>query len=292
MGKTKIEWALNPDGTQGYTLSDKTGCLNGCEYCYARRLANTRLKERYLANINVAPIELSNHPSKMAEYSNRKRLLQTLDPFYPRFWPERLEQIRARKKPAGIFLNDMSDWMGDYWPDEWTEMELKVMRDCPQHRFYTLTKQPQNLPAWSPFPDNAWVGVTATDGIFYREAIHHLFKIEAKIKFVSFEPLLQPVGVTDLSIGALDWVIIGSLTGTYQKLIEDAHKYPDLTLTKSEGTKWTLQPKIEWVNEIIEACDKAQIPVFLKDNLKPIMVDEVKYPVSKTGILRQELPNV
>ncbi|KKK91159.1 hypothetical protein LCGC14_2715740, partial [marine sediment metagenome] len=57
MNKTKIEWVKNPDGTQGYTWNPITGCLNGCDYCYARRLANTRLKERYLANPKVADIE-------------------------------------------------------------------------------------------------------------------------------------------------------------------------------------------------------------------------------------------
>ena len=43
MNKTQIEWVRNPDGTQGYTWNPITGCLNGCEYCYARKLANGRL---------------------------------------------------------------------------------------------------------------------------------------------------------------------------------------------------------------------------------------------------------
>ena len=50
MNKTSIEWVKNPDGSQGYTWNPVTGCLNGCEYCYARRLANTRLRDRYLKN--------------------------------------------------------------------------------------------------------------------------------------------------------------------------------------------------------------------------------------------------
>ncbi len=32
-------------------------------------------------------------------------------------------------------------------------------------------------------------------------------------------------------------------------------------------TKPTVMPKIEWVEEIVEACDKAGVKVFLKDNL-------------------------
>lgn len=56
MNKTSIEWAKNPDGTQGYTWNPVTGCLNGCEYCYARKLANGRLKSRYLANSGIGQI--------------------------------------------------------------------------------------------------------------------------------------------------------------------------------------------------------------------------------------------
>ena len=45
-------------------------------------------------------------------------------------------------------------------------------------------------------------------------------------------------------------------------------------------TKPTVYPRIEWVQEIVEACDKAGIPVFQKDNLKPLLGNN----------LRQELP--
>ena len=37
-------------------------------------------------------------------------------------------------------------------------------------------------------------------------------------------------------------------------------------------TKPTVYPKIEWVTEIVEAADKAGIPVFLKDSLKPFLI--------------------
>ena len=79
-------------------------------------------------------------------------------------------------------------------------------------------------------------------------------------------------------------------------------KYPDLTLMPY-GKKWTAQPKIEWVQEIVQACDKAGIPVFLKENLKPLVEDEPLDPLLWADIhnderghergsdnLRQELP--
>ncbi len=66
-------------------------------------------------------------------------------------------------------------------------------------------------------------------------------------------------------------------------------------------TKPTLQPKIEWVREIVEAADKAGVKVFLKDNLMPLIepVGIDKDFLTKVAIdgdkayviLRQELPS-
>jgi len=48
-------------------------------------------------------------------------------------------------------------------------------------------------------------------------------------------------------------------------------------------TKPTIYPQDQWVGEIEDACDKAGIPVFEKNNL---------YPKGFTHLLRQEMPNV
>jgi len=293
MQKTHIEWVKNPDESQGITCNSKTGCLNGCSYCFARELANGRLKQRYLANGLVAC------DYEGGKNGSDKELEAALaNPFYPRFWPERLEQSRRRKKPTGIFLDDMSDWMGDYWPEEWTRQELQVMRDCPQHRFYTLTKQPQNLRKFSPFPDNCWVGVTATDSYDFINRIGYLGMTQAKTKYVSFEPLLAWDDflneLFERYIGLLNWLIIGACTGTLSdlKVLLGNTRYLDLDLMPY-GSKWTLQPKIKWVQEIVEAADKAGVKVFLKYNLvETIPIDRPFYRQNDNGwAIRQEMPN-
>jgi len=279
MNKTLIEWCRNPDGTPGYTLNDKTGCLNhtpkglclgGMFPCYAYKLAHGRLKQRYLANHNYIDMVDGTYP-RQGEF----------DPFYPRFWPERLEEPYKVKKPVGIFLDDMSDWMGDYWPEEWTQQELQMMRDCPQHRIYTLTKQPQNLPKWSPFPPNCWVGVTVTKFEQMADAVSNLAVIQAGKRFISFEPLLGDMPVEGM-INFLDQVIIGACTGTLEDLKPLLLKYPEL-YPMPYGKKWTLQPKIERLEGLVRVCERADVPVFLKDNLNPLI-----WRVDLS--LRQELP--
>lgn len=302
MNKTSIEWVKNPDGTQGYTWNPITGCLNNCAYCYARKLANGRLRSRYLANENIAPIGTMIVGAAMGEKALK-------DPFYPRFWEDRLElpfsklptmrnwsaiawAAIANSKRRGIFVCDMSDLFGIGIPEDWTRRVLEEIRKHENDRFYLLTKQPQNLIKFSSFPDNAWVGVTVTDFSSMYHSVQHLYNIEAKVKYISVEPLLASLAGDSLVLSTqfVDWVIIGAQTGSYKDIVIAATKYAGTMM--QYGNKWTLQPPIKYVREIVEACDKAGMPVFLKENLKPLFASgEPKYwAIDNSGFLRQELP--
>lgn len=252
LNKTNIEWVLNPDGTPGYTWNPVTGCLNGCPYCYARKLANGRLRNRYLANTNTAPPFEGITPLD--------------DPFYPRIWLEKLDELRSLsdRKPRGIFVCSMSDLFGIGVPVEWTQGILRILRVNSQHRFYLLTKQPQNLEKFSPFPSNCWVGVSCTDCHQTNEAGFWLRNVQAGLKFISFEPLLHHIPVNfepflEEGVQGLGWVIIGAQTNPY------------------------LCPDTRWINDITRAAIHAEIPVFHKDNLYMIapkmqqMPKEVQY---------------
>ncbi len=273
MNPTTIEWALNPDGSPGFTSNPFTGCLGprgdgiNCPYCYAKNLANGRLTPLYLANRNVAD-KLTLAENLMGRKYN--------DPFYPRFWPQRLKDFDV-KSPRGIFVCDMSDWAAPWLPMAWKEDLMAAIRRNPQHRIYLLTHQPQELPRWSPYPDNCWVGVTATTDATYMAALKGLRDIQAKVKFLSIEPLLEEVINNDrdhgfcnlLSYCHITWLIIGSMTATTDGALHLSNRYPDLTLMRY-GKMWTLQPDRQWVAKIIHAADKVQIPIFLKNNLKPL----------------------
>jgi protein gp37 len=269
MNRTKIEWVKNPDGSKGYTWNPITGCLNGCEYCYARKLANRRLKNLYLANERIAPIGTMIVGAAMGEKALK-------DPFHPRFWPDRLFNDFRKwahwwHKAKGIFVCNMSDLFGRGIPDEWTRRIMKLIERHQHHRFYLLTKQPQNLLYHTPFPDNCWVGVTVTDCDMLEVAASHLLQVKARVKYISAEPLLAPLSKFQWLYATVDWIIIGAQTNPYNP------------------------PKIEWVQEIVNAADKAGKPVFLKDNLKPLFPD---VEITKFGdkerqyhsILRQEFP--
>jgi len=312
MNKTQIPWVKNPDGTQGYTWNPITGCLNqkgglcnmGQFPCYAYRLANTRLRGLYLANHNVAPLTADTdcwyHDFGAEGFVDSRHDA----PFYPRLWEDRVDKISMSTGGGkGIFVCDMSDLFGIGIPEQWTNQVLKAIEYNPSNRFYLLTKQPQNLIKYSPFPDNCYVGVTATNEYLMNVACTQLEWIKASVKFLSLEPLLSwNMGIAAdaycelLKSGGINWAIIGACTGTRQDMEALCHRNPDLTLMPF-GNKWSAQPKIEWVREIVEAADKAGVKVFLKDNLGPLLVKErngQKYAAGwangGTGTLRQEIP--
>jgi len=230
MNRTTIEWVRNPDGTQGYTWNPITGCLNNCSYCYARRLANGRLRARYLAN----------------DGASVSRGTESADPFAPRWWEQKLYEPSERERPSGIFVCNMGELFGPWLDREWTDDVLDIIRHCPQHRFYLLTKQPQELVKWSPFPENAWGGVSAWDYTSFVNACYALSLVRAPVKYISLEPLLswRPDLPTLFESAGVSWVIIGA------------------------QTKPTVQPRREWVNSIIARAKAVGVAVFLKESLR------------------------
>jgi len=153
---------------------------------------------------------------------------------------------------------------GEWINPDWLRWIFNRCRECPQHTFIFLTKKPENLKQWSPLPNNCYIGASATNLHQMAACNYRLRLIEAKVKFISLEPLLdwELCQIHNTSLNwkpwAINWLVIGQQT-PIKKLTE---------------------PKMEWIKEIVQAADKAGIPVFLKNNLKSVYGDN----------LRQEFP--
>jgi len=218
-------------------------------------LANGRLRGLYLANGLVA------YDHEGGEEREPGLHAAFNDPFYPRFWEDRMytanKELKSAKKPRGIFPCDMGELFGDWVPYQWQAQIFQVFHDNPQHRFYLLTKQPQNLAKFSPFPDNCYVGVSITTFDMARSALPYLAQLDARVKFVSYEPLLEmvPCGHT---VELVDWIILGGLSG-----------------------KQPFYPPEAWIEEIELAAGRAGGKDFEKQNL---------YKDSHRRALRQEMP--
>jgi len=113
------------------------------------------------------------------------------------------------KRPRVIFVNSMSDLFHKEVPDEYVQRVFEVMRSMPQHTYQVLTKRAERLARIAPklpWPKNVWMGVSV-ESPAYVWRIEYLRRVNAAVKFVSAEPLLEPL--PRLKLEGIHWLIAG-----------------------------------------------------------------------------------
>lgn len=252
MLKTKIEWADS-------TWNPVTGCLHGCEYCYARRIA-----ERWGTLYKGPQPEdegltfLPDEPERFYELDEPVRGEDgKAEPypanFYPTLHKYRLNQPQKWVKPQDIFVCSMADLFGDWVPDDWIMRVFDACCDAPRHRYLFLTKNPARYAKLAragmlPQRDNFWYGSTLDS----MKSMRYPGRI-LDHTFVSIEPLTERMDVGLGSFGGDEWIIIGAETG---------------------NRKGKVIPEKEWVDTICTAADLTHAAVFMKDSLIPIVGEE------------------
>ena len=276
--KTKIDWCDS-------TWNPVTGCLHGCKYCYARRIAErfggcwrldlppdtswrknvgerglmgdyARHSNRKCHVLDEPEIECAVFDPPSGYRGKVKPYPYSFDPIFHRY---KLDEPQRWKKPRTIFVCSMADLFGDWVPDEWISEVFRACEAAPQHRYLFLTKNPTRYckianDGWLPDAKNFWYGSTITrkGDSFFNRSIHWN-------AFASIEPLLEPLDVGIGSFGCAEWVIVGAETG---------------------NRKGKIAPKREWVENIVEAAQITGVKVFMKDSLRELMGAD----------FRQELP--
>lgn len=234
MDKTKIEWCES-------TWNPVTGCLHGCEYCYARKIAVRFGGSQKYANIFEESEPVRNQAGKILPYPHS---------FSPTLHRYRLDVPQKWTEPRTIFVCSMADLFGEWVPDEWIEAVFDACEKVPQHRYLFLTKNPKRYIELAdkeqlPCSDNMWYGSTVT-------SMENYFSSEKSFNtFLSIEPLLT--SISPLTINSVKWIIIGAETG---------------------NRKNKVVPEKTWIDSIVNDCSSNNIPVFMKDSLIPIVGEE------------------
>lgn len=194
-GLSDIEWT-------DATWNPITGCSMvspGCTNCYAMRMA--------------ARLQAMGHPA----YSGVTRKSGGRHVWTGRFHlvDEALSIPLRWRKPRKIFVNSMSDLFQDDVPGEFIKKIWSVMASANHHIFQVLTKRPDLMLKTMELhrlatPQNVWIG-TSVENRDYINRIEILRRIQASVRFVSFEPLIGPVG--DANLQGIHWAIVGGESG-------------------------------------------------------------------------------
>ncbi len=176
--------------------------------------------------------------------NNCRRFHITDDFSVPVYYEQKL-RLLEKKKPANWFLTGMSDLCG--WKDEWLEAVFKKLRENPQHEAVFLSKRPDLLKIDTDL-QNGWFGVTITRRaeLWRLQALKE--NVRAKHYHVTFEPLFDDPGEVDLS--GIDWIVVGTMTGAKKNRI------------KTDPS---------WAYSLTEQAHAKGIPVFMKEDLVPII---------------------
>ncbi|WP_417363659.1 DUF5131 family protein [Galbibacter sp.] len=210
MKYSKIEW------TEA-TWNPTTGCNKvsaGCKNCYAEVMA--------------------------------KRLQAMGTPGYENgfeftLMPSRLDAPKKIKKPTKFFVNSMSDLFHEDMPYDYLDKVFRVIEETPRHQYQMLTKRENILKDYfstRKVPNNVWLGVTV-ESAKTKHRIDVLRNIDARIRFLSVEPLIEATG--RLNLDNIHWVIVGGESGSKARPMDP-----------------------EWAIDVQRQCDEQDVAFFFK----------------------------
>ena len=212
--RSGIEWT-------DATWNPVTGCTKvsrGCDNCYAERFA-----ERFRG--------VKGHHFEMG--------------FDLTLREGRLDQPLRWKRPREIFVNSMSDLFHKDVPWDYVDRVFDVMERADWHVFQVLTKRSSLMRNYlrtrypgSEVPEHIWCGVSVEDAAALVR-VRHLQEAPVAVRFLSMEPLLDRVGVFDLS--GISWMIVGGESGPGARPVER-----------------------EWITDLRDLCDAGGVDFFFK----------------------------
>ena len=144
-----------------------------------------------------------------------------------------------------IFVNSMSDLFHKDIDRTHIDKVFDAMEAADWHIYQVLTKRSSLMQKYvnsryngGRVPTHIWLGVSVENAV-HRGRIEHLRRINSEARFVSFEPLLGPIGSVDLT--GIAWAIVGGESGPRARLM-----------------------KPEWATELRIACERFGVAFFFK----------------------------
>lgn len=244
---SSIEWTV-------HTFNPWRGCSKvspGCQNCYAEATA-TR-------NPAVLGVWGPNGTRPIAADSGWS---------HPLKWDR--QAARTGERPR-VFCASMADVFEDR-PDvlEARDRLWRLIEGTPHLDWLLVTKRPQNATRLTPaswqtgWPAHVWLGVSVEDQRRAEERIQLLLEVPTSKRWLSCEPLLESLDLSPwLAPNRVGWVVAGGESGPEARRCQ-----------------------VEWIRSLVQQCDRAGIPPFVKqvgDNPNPDGLQDITLIGKKGG---------
>jgi protein gp37 len=199
------------------------------------------------------------------------------------------------KRPRRIFVCSMTDLFADFVPDEFIDKMFAVMALAPQHTFQVLTKRAERMRNYLTTParvcnqaigqatheiaserdivdpcagfcmplPNVWLGVSTERQPEADERIIELLKTPAAVHFVSAEPLLGRIDLTD-RLQRWHEIQCDETEGQRRGLIPGVRL--DWVIAGGESGPNARPMHPQWARDLRDQCKAAAVPFFFKQH--------------------------
>lgn len=246
---TKIEWA-------DHTFNPWEGCQKvgpGCDHCYAE----TRNARYNGTAINWGP----DAPRRRTSAANWKKPLK---------WNLDAANFAAlHKRRQRVFCASLADVFDNAVPWQWRLDLFSVIADTPELDWLLLTKRIGNVQSMLDdmqvhgtlaecFP-NVWLGITVVNQDEADRDIPKLQMIPAAVRWLSCEPLL---GALDLSDSLHGQVTVGAVNGIGG--VSFGAPAIDWVVAGGESGPGARPMHPDWARSLRDQCAAAGVPFFFK----------------------------